>query len=127
MSQVANTKHYNNLLATVSRNKERDELEHQMAKVPLDLKYKGQNPVTKNLTCGVEQINGKQYDIKYKPKITKSTPNYGFDEGRDPTILNAVRNKLVDVSGLLIPCGDLPKDRPVNYTRNPLQFGGIIF
>ena len=127
MAQVCNTKYYNNLLATVSRNKERDDLEHKMARVPLDLRYKGENPVTKLLTCGSEQINGKQYDIKYQPKIIRSTPNFGYDARKDTTILNGIRNKFVDVSGLLIPNQELKqKDKQMNFTQMPLKMRGMV-
>ena len=126
MAQVCNTKHFNNLLETVSRNRERDALEHQMARVPLDLSYKGQSPVEKLLLRGAEQINGKQFDIKYQPKVIRSTPNYGYDARIDPTILNAVRNRFVDVAGLLIPARNLTKDVKMNYSRQPLKMRGII-
>lgn len=125
MAQVFN-RGYNNLLETVSRNKQRDELEHQMGHTPLDLRYKGENPVTKILLCGASQVNGKKYDFLYKPKVITSTPNYGYDARIDPTILNAVRNKFVDVSGIMIPAGNLTTDVIMDYSRKPLIFNGII-
>ena len=125
MAQVFN-RGFNNRLETVFRNRERDALEHQMARVPLDFSYKGQSPVTKLLLCGSEQINGKQFDIKYQPKVLRSTPNYGYDARIDPTILNAVRNRFVDVSGLLIPARNLTKDVKMNYSRQPLKMRGVI-
>ena len=42
-----------------------------------------------------------------------SSPNYGFDARMDPTILNAVRNRYVDVSGVLIPAQYLPKNKTI--------------
>ncbi len=56
-----------------------------------------------------------------------SRPYYGYDARIDPTILNAVRNKYVDVSGLLIPNNDLPKNKNgMNRTQKPYRAYGII-
>ena len=56
-----------------------------------------------------------------------SSPNYGFDAPMDPTILNAVRNRYVDVSGVLIPAQYLPKNKNnINMTVKPLKPIGIV-
>jgi hypothetical protein len=51
-------------------------------------------------TARVSQINGSSL---YITKDAHSRPYYGYDARNNPTFLNAVRNKYVDVSGLLIP------------------------
>jgi hypothetical protein len=45
----------------------------------------------------------------------------------DPTLLNSIRNKLVDVSGLLIANKNLPKNKDkMNMTFKPLKAYGVI-
>jgi hypothetical protein len=79
------------------------------------------------LTARVSQIDGKSGDSLYITKDTHSRPYYCFDARIDPTILNAIRNKYVDVSGLLIPNKSLPKNKfAMNRTQRPLQAYGII-
>ena len=79
------------------------------------------------LTTRTAQINGKSGDSQYIPDEKHSRPYYGYDARIDPTILNAVRNKYVDVSGLLIPNKDLPKNKNgMNRTQKPYRAYGII-
>ena len=59
------------------------------------------------LTCKASQINGKQGGIIYMPTAKHSRPYHGYDARIDTTILDSVRNKLVNVSGRLIPNRDL--------------------
>ena len=102
---------------------------NRAARIPMDLSYKGENPVDKIINSGAAQLNGKHGDIKYRPDTEKhSRPNYGYDARTDPTILNAIRNKHVDVSGLLIPNHALPKNGKdtINMTQRPLQPYGRI-
>jgi len=99
---------FNNLLYSTHRRAEADRAEHRAGRVPLDLSYKGEAPVYRVLNSGAAQINGKRFDIKYQPKILRSRPDYSYDARYDPTILNAVRYKYVDVSGKLVAPVDLP-------------------
>jgi hypothetical protein len=118
---------FNNLLYTTKRNSASNYLEHRAGRVPLDLSYKGEAPLYEILNCDTAQVNGKYGDIKYKPKTLHSRPYYGYDAGFDPTILNAVRNKYTDVSGLLISPASLPKNKnDVNKTVRPLIPIGVI-
>ena len=117
---------FNNLLYQTNRFAITNVLEHRAGHVPLDLRYKGENPVGEILTCGVSQINGKRGDLKYIPKSIHSRPYYGYDAYTDPTILNSIRNKYVDTSGLLIPNKSLPKKYNVNTTQQGLKAFGII-
>ena len=128
MTSVANLNNFNNLLYNTKRYAFNNYIEHLAGRVPLDLRYKGEAPVVRVLGAGPQQLNGKHSDIKYLPSnIKHSSPNYGYDARMDPTILNAVRNRYVDVSGLLIPNFDLPKNKTkMNTTVRPLKPIGIV-
>lgn len=126
MASVANLNHFNNLLYSTKRRGYGELAEHYAARIPMDLSYKGQSPITSIINSGAAQLNGKSSDIKYVPVIKHSRPYYGYDAGYDPTILNSVRNKYVDVSGLLIPNGELPKQPNKVYSRDVLQAYGIV-
>ena len=130
MATIAGYKNnFNHLLYKTQRNVDMTNSINRAARVPLDLSYKGESPVDKIINCGAAQINGKHGNLKYKPDTEKhSRPYYGYDARFDPTILNAVRNKYVDVSGLLIPNYALPKNgkNTINMTQRPLQPYGII-
>jgi hypothetical protein len=130
MATIAGNKNnFNNLLYKTQRNVDMTNSINRAARIPMDLSYKGENPVDKIINSGAAQLNGKHGDIKYRPDTEKhSRPNYGYDARTDPTILNAIRNKYVDVSGLLIPNHALPKNGKdtINMTQRPLQPYGII-
>ena len=128
MTSVANLNNFNNLLYNTKRYALNNYVEYLAGRVPLDLKYKGEAPIVRVLGAGPQQLNGKHSDIKYLPSnIKHSSPNYGYDARMDPTILNAVRNRYVDVSGLLIPNFDLPKNKTkMNTTVRPLKPIGIV-
>jgi len=116
---------FNNLLYSTQRRAEVDYAEHKAGRVPLDLSYKGDAPVYRVLNAGAAQVNGKRFDIKYQPKILRSQPDYSYDARYDPTILNAVRYKYTDVSGLLISPINLPKKK-INSTYIPFKPIGIV-
>ena len=126
MTSVANLKNFNNLLYNTRKITEASHLEHRAGRVPLDLSYKEPAKTNEILYCDVAQVNGKRGDLKYKPTILHSRPYYGYDAKFDPTILNAVRNKYTDVSGLLIPPVNLPRKQDTNRTFKPLIPYGII-
>jgi hypothetical protein len=130
MATIAGNKNnFNNLLYKTQRNVDMTNSINRAARIPMDLSYKGENPVDKIINSGAAQLNGKHGDIKYRPDTEKhSRPNYGYDARTDPTILNAIRNKYVDVSGLLIPNHALPKNGKdtINMTQRPLQPYGRI-
>lgn len=127
MTSVANLNNFNNLLYNTKRYAFNNYMEHLAGRVPLNLSYKGEAPVARVLNAGPQQLNGKHSDIKYMPYMTHSSPNYGFDARMDPTILNAVRNRYVDVSGVLIPAQYLPENKNnMNMTVKPLKPIGIV-
>jgi hypothetical protein len=72
------------------------------ARKAMDLKYKGEYPVTKLLFAGASQLNGKSGDLKYEPTIAHSRPYYGSDAKTDPTILNSIRKKFTSQSPISI-------------------------
>ena len=125
MTSITGANNFNNLLFNTKRIALSNQLEHLAGRVPLDLSYKPPAPITRVLNAGAQQINGKHSDLKYKPYVKHSSPNYGYDARFDPTILNAVRYKYTDVSGYLIPAIDLPKNN-INTTVKPLVPYGII-
>ena len=126
MTSVEGLNGFNNLLARTKARNLASELEHRVARIPLDLSFKGNNITNEVLTSKVSQINGKFADIKYKPNTEiHSRPYYGYDARFDPTILDAVRNKLVDVSGRLIPNRELQKATNINMTQRPFTPIGI--
>ena len=131
MATIAGYKNnFNNLLYKTQRYADMNNAINRAGRVPMDLRYKGESPVDKIMNCGAAQINGKYGDLKYLPNNEKhSRPYYGYDAGFDPTILNAVRNRYVDVSGLLIPNYALSKKdkNTINMTQRPLRpYGRII-
>ena len=127
MASVAGLNNFNNLLYATRKRAFYNELEHRAGRVGLDLRFKGYENINAVLTARASQINGKSGDSLYIPKDIHSRPDYSYDARIDPTILNAVRNKYVDVSGLLIPNKDLPKNKNgMNRTQRPLQSYGII-
>ncbi len=78
-------------------------------------------------TTRTAQTNGESGDSLYIPQDKHSRPYYGYDARIDPTTLNAVRNKYVDLSGLLIPNKDLPKNKNgMNPTQKPYKAYGVI-
>ena len=117
---------FNNLLYSTQKIAIANKLEHRAGRVPLDLSYKTPARTNEILNCDAAQINGKHGDLKYVPKDVHSRPYYGYDAKFDPTILNAVRNKYTDVSGLLIPPINLPRKYDTNRTYKPLVPYGII-
>ena len=128
MSITATLNHFNNLLEATKRRAIGESLEHRAGRVGLDLTFKGYETINKVLTTPAAQINGKYGDIKYVPDVLHSRPYYGYDARMDPTLLNSVRNKFVDVSGLLIVNKDLPKNKNnMNMTVRPLKPYGVIF
>ena len=111
MSSIARLNNFNNLLYATHKRAVYNELEHRAGRVGLDLRFKGYENINEVLTTRVAQINSKSGDSLYIPQDKHSRPYYGYDARIDPPILNAVRNKYVDVSGLLIPNKDLPKNK----------------
>lgn len=126
MSSLQGFNGFNNLLFATKKNAVAGELEHLAGHTPLDLSYKDPSPINEVLTASKSQINGKYGDLEYKPNVIKSRPYLNYDAGFDPTILNAVRNKYVDVSGVLIPNKELRKKENINTSLNPLIPYGII-
>jgi hypothetical protein len=126
MARIENVNGFNNLLFSVNRKRLAENNARLGARKAMDLEYKGEYPVTKLLFTGASQLNGKPSDLKYEPTITHSRPYYGYDAKIDPTILNSVRKKFVDVSGLLIANEDLPYHAPRNFSRHPLKPYGRV-
>lgn len=126
MARVGGLNGFNNLLYQTKLRAFADELEHKSGRVPLDLSFKGYEKASNVLTSKASQINGKYADIKYKPNEVHSRPYYSHDARIDPTILNAVRNQFVDVSGMLIPNRNLKRKMDTNMTRRPLTSLGVI-
>ncbi len=119
MSSVARLNNFNNLLYATKRTAISQELERKAGGVGMDLRFKGYANIDEVLTTAAAKINGKYADIKYTPDVLHSRPYYGYDARMDPTLLNSVRNKYVEVSGLLIPNKDLPKNKNnMNMTVN---------
>ena len=118
---------FNNLLYKTQRNVEMEKQVNTAARVSMNLRYKGENPIIKILNCNAAQLNGKHGDIIYKPDCEKhSRPYYGYDARIDTTLLDSVRNRLVDVSGVLIPNRQLGNaNLPMNQTQKPLTPIGI--
>ena len=130
MASVAGLNNFNNLLILLYATRKRalyDALEHKAGRVGLDLRFKGYENINEVLTVRVSQLNGKYADSKYIPTDQHSRPYYGYDAKYDPTVLNAVRNKYVDVSGLLIAIKSLPKTKNhMNETFKPLKSYGVV-
>ena len=129
MATIAgNFNYFNNLLYTTRRYAQADYLEHLAGHTPPDLRPKKPARPTEVLNASRAQLNGKFADLKYKTPFEKhSRPYYGYDAPFDPTILNAVRYKFTDVSGLLIAPSKLPKNKDyMNTTQKPfIPFGQV--
>ena len=125
MASVENVNGFNNLLFKTRRRIIADRLEHAQGHTPLDLSFKGYGNINNLLTAKASQINGKYADIKYMPNSIHSRPYTGYDARFDPTILDAVRNKLVDVSGRYIPNRNLQKNTHATFTQRPLIPTGV--
>ncbi len=127
MSSVAGLNNYNNLLQATKRQAISEALEHKAGRVGMDLRFKGYDKTDEILTTAVAKINGKSRDLKYIPTALHSRPDYGYDARMDPTLLNSIRNRYVDVSGTLIPNKYLPKNKDkMNITFKPLKAYGVI-
>ena len=126
MARVQNDKHFNNLQFQTKMRAFSEALEHTQGHTPLDLSYKGDARIMNVLTAKASQINGKHGDIKYAGYGAHSRPYLNYDAPIDPTILNSVRNKLVDVSGLLIPNHNLKKNTNINMTQRPFKPVGVV-
>lgn len=119
--------HFNNLLYNTRRIAKANMMEHLAARIPMDLLPKRPEPIDRVLNAGAQQINGKHGDLIYMPFMQQSRPDYSYDARIDPTILNATRNNLVDVSGALIAAKNLPKNKyNMNMTVRPLKPYGIV-
>ena len=129
MSSVAGLNNFNNLLQATKRIANSEASERRAGRVGMDLRFKGYSKIDEVLTTSVAKLNGKSRDLKYIPDVLHSRPDYGYDARFDPTLLNSIRNKYVDVSGLLIPNKDLPKKNKdkMNITFKPLKIFDVIF
>ena len=127
MASIAGLNNFNNLLYATKKRAFHGQLEHRAGRVGMDLRFRGYGNTDEVLTSAAAQINGKYADILYVPEGIHSRPYYGYDARMDPTILNSVRNKYVDVSGLLIPNKSLPKNKNnMDRSRQLLQMYSII-
>ena len=129
MAIIAGLNGFNNLLYATKKRAISEALEHRAARVGMDLRFKarGFGRIGEVLTTAAAKINGKYGDSKYIPKGLHSRPYYGYDARIDPTLLNSVRNKYVDVSGLLIPNKNLPQNKNnMNITVKPYKSFGVI-
>ena len=126
MASIAGLNNFNNLLYATQKRAVSEFREHQAGRIGPDLSYKKPSHLDENLTLRASQINGKRGDLKYKPTILHSRPYYGYDAGYDPTILNSVRNKFVDVSGTLIPNKHLKSHQDIQTNPAHLKAIGII-
>ena len=127
MTSVAALNNFNNLLHATKRRAISEDLEHKAGRVGMNLEFRGYANIGEVLTTAAAKMNGKYADIKYVPNALHSRPYYGYDARMDPTLLNSIRNKYVDVSGLLIPNKDLPKNKDkMNMTVKPLKPYGVI-
>jgi hypothetical protein len=109
MSSIAGPNNFNNLLYATTRRAIREALEHKAGRVGMDLRFKGYANIGEVLTTAAAKINGKYADIKYMSNVLHSRPYFGYDAKREPTILNSIRNRYVDVSGFFIVNKDLPR------------------
>ena len=116
----------NNLLFATKKIAIAERLEQLAGHTPLDLSYKKPSRPEELLTATKSQLNGKYGDLKYIPTVTSSRPGFNYDAGFDPTVLNAVRNKFIDVSGVLIPAKELRKKNDTNVSQNPWIPYGIV-
>ena len=126
MASIAGLNKFNNLLYATNKRAVSELQEHRAGRVGLDLSYKKPSHLDENLTLPASQINGKRGDLKYKPTILHSRPYYGYDARFDPTILNCIKNKFVDVSGTLIPNKNLRVHQDIQTNPAHLKPIGII-
>lgn len=126
MTSIVGKNDFNNLYSALKKAEITQKLERLSGHRPLDLSYKKPINTDEILNCSRNQTNGKQGDFKYVSQISKSRPYLNYDAGFDPTILNAVRNKYVNVSGTLIPYKELPRKTNLNTTIKPFIPYGII-
>lgn len=126
MTSTTGKREFNNLLFSAKRVALAEKLEHEAGHTPLDLSYKEPARLDELLNCSRAQLNGKYGDLKYIPTSIRSRPYYNYDEGRDFTLLNAVRNRFVEVSGLMIPNRELPKNNGAITSLHPLIPYGVI-
>jgi hypothetical protein len=125
MSSVAGLNNFNNLLYNTRKRAVADKMEHLAGHIGMDLSYKPPSRIGELLTAKVSQINGKHSDLKYVPTSLHSRPYGGYDARYDPTLLNSVCNKYVDVSGLLIPNRNLSY-KAGDMTTRPYRAYSII-
>jgi hypothetical protein len=125
MAQVQALNNFNNLLFHRDKQAIANELEHRAGRVPLDLSYKKPSPVLEILTADKSQLNGRHSRFNYEPHVSRSRPLYGYDSRIDDTLLRAISDKYVNVSGLLVPARDFKKDRPLTFNP-PKRVIGII-
>ena len=126
MTSISGNNNFNSLLFSAKRVALAETLEHLAGHTPLDLSYKKPARLDELLNCSRAQVNGKYGDLKYKPTSLKSRPYLNYDAGFDPTLLDAVRNRYVDVSGLMIPNKELPRNNGANTSIHPLIPYGVI-
>ena len=126
MTSITGKNGFNNLLFSAKRVALAEKLEHLAGHTPLDLSYKEPARPDELLNCSRAQLNGKYGDLKYKPTPIRSRPYLNYDAGFDPTILNAVRNKYIDVSGVLVPNKELRKKNDTDTTIRPFIPYGVI-
>ena len=124
MASVAGLNNLNNLLYATHKRAICDSQEHRAGRVGLNLSYKRPSHIGETLTLRASQINGKRGDLKYQPTILHSRPYYNYDARLDPTILNSVKNKFVDVSGMLIPNRNLKSHQDIQ--TNPAHLRPIF-
>ena len=116
---------FNNLLETTKRRADSEKMAMLSGRVGMDLRFKGYANINEVLTSKVSQINGKFGNLKYIPPIAKSRPYLNYDAGFDPTILNAVRNTYIDVSGLYIPNKNIKNTNFNTTTKSFIPIGVI--
>jgi len=126
MASVAGLNNFNNLLYNTRKRAVADKMEHLAGHIGMDLSYKPPSKIGELLTARVSQVNGKHGDLLYVPNSIHSRPYYGYDARYDPSLLNSVRNKYVDVSGLLIPNRNLTSKAGLNSSHHPYITRGII-
>jgi len=126
MANIAATNKFNNLLFSTYKTAISDIEEHKAGHTGLDLRPKRPARPEELLRSSVAQLNGKKGDFVYEPTIAKSRPYFGYDAKIDTTILDCIRDKFVDVSGVLIPNRELKSDGYVQETVKPLRSYKII-
>ena len=126
MANVIGQGGFNNLLYNTRKAIVADRMEHLAGHIGMDLSPKEPARIDELLTAKASQINGKSGDLKYVPTPLHSRPYYGYDARYDPTLLNSIRNKYVDVSGTLIPNKYLSVKQGLNQTVRPLTAYGRV-